>query len=77
MQLIYLGIVKYRNMNNVGISLSSRYDVKISGNDISIIDKKYKIDNLIYGKNISIEALVGENGAGKSTVLDVIKDSFI
>lgn len=73
MKLVYLWIYKYKNIENMGINLSSYYRVEMSGNKRFKIVLNKGLDKFIYTENTSIMALVGENGAGKSTVLDALR----
>ena len=73
-ELIYLYIDDIgRNINNV-IPVSNRFEVIYDGDEKNILLKR-RILELIssMGKNIQdIKLLVGKNGCGKSTVMDLL-----
>lgn len=73
MQLIYLYVRDYKNIKNQGFNFSSRftcaYDKDIK--ELTIKENKNYIKNF-FGKNIEVTAIVGENGAGKSSILDLL-----
>ena len=74
MKLVYLWIESYRCIKNQGYLLNSSYEVKYNTAKKSLLIKeKESIDSLLYGEKVSITAIVGDNGVGKSTLLDAIR----
>ncbi|MGL5962858.1 MAG: AAA family ATPase, partial [Fusobacteriaceae bacterium] len=75
MKLIYFWLEKYKCLNNFELNLDSNYEVKITDiekEDSEIEVKIKKIPN-IFGKSIlGVTALVGKNGTGKSSILEVL-----
>jgi ABC-type hemin transport system ATPase subunit len=76
MQIAYLWIEEFRGIKQQGINLNGQfnfiYDSK--SHSLSVSENLDFIDEF-YGKSISsITAIVGENGAGKTSILDFIKD---
>ena len=77
MELVYLWVDKYKNIEKQGFNFSSRfrceYDEKT--NELNIIDKdktgEFYPKNF-FGDNINITAIVGENGSGKSSIIKLI-----
>lgn len=77
MELVYLWVEDYKNIKNQGFNFSPRfrceYDEK--ENKLEIIDKE-KIGEIypknFFGENINITAIVGENGSGKSSLLELL-----
>lgn len=71
MELIYLWVEEYKNIQDEEFHFSSRfychYDRK--KNELSI-DKTKDDDDHIFPKNINLTVIVGENGSGKSSVLE-------
>ncbi|WP_024953693.1 AAA family ATPase [Sulfurospirillum arcachonense] len=74
MELVYLWVEDYKNIKNQGFNFSPRFTCnydKDSNNLIIDEDKKYVS---IFPENINITAIVGENGSGKTSLLNVITD---
>lgn len=83
MELVYLWVEDYKNIKRQGFKFSSYLDFEFS----YIIKKQKKIYQLdikekqkdisdFFGKNIDITAIVGKNGSGKSSLLDILEDNF-
>ena len=73
MELIYLYIEDYKNIKNQGFNFSSKFTCKYDEvkKTLQIDENNNHIENF-FGENINITAIVGENGSGKSSVLEVI-----
>lgn len=74
-ELIYLYIDNIgRNIKERGIEFGNRYKVSYNKEKKTINIERKKINNSIdYGKNIdNLKLLVGRNGCGKSTILDLL-----
>lgn len=74
-ELIYLYIDNIgRNIRECGIEFSNRYKVAYNKEKKTInIEKKLINTSVDYGKNIdNLKLLVGKNGCGKSTILDLL-----
>jgi predicted ATP-binding protein involved in virulence/polyhydroxyalkanoate synthesis regulator phasin len=75
MELVYLWVEEYKNIEKQGFNFSPRFECKFENDTLTIIEKdedKY-IDNF-FGDNINVTAIVGKNGSGKSSVLEFILD---
>jgi predicted ATPase len=80
MELVYLWVDKYNNIEKQGFNFSPRFECEYDGENLTICDKKVKdnncknkeyIDNF-FAKNINVTAIVGENGIGKSNILEIL-----
>lgn len=73
MELIYLYIQNYgKILENVEFNFSSNYIAKMKDNQL-FVEKNTKTIKNYYGKNINnVIMLLGKNGVGKSTLLDIL-----
>jgi len=70
LELIYLYIENYKNIKKQGFNFSPRFKCRFEDGVLSIDkNKNYKS---IFPENISVTAIVGKNGSGKSSILEVI-----
>jgi hypothetical protein len=86
MELLYLWIDNYRDfIVKQGFNFSSEYrfdynsesgELKIEKN-LNYIDNFFNLDKTNSTKINNITAIIGENGAGKSSILDFIKDNLV
>ena len=82
MELVYLWVDNYKNIRNQGFNFSTRFECKFDGQKLTICDKKKNkcknndyIENF-FGVNINVTAIVGKNGSGKSSVLEILAEIF-
>lgn len=66
MELIYLYIDKYKNIEKQGFCLTSKYDCKFDIDNL-ILELQTRKNN-IFSQNIDIVAIVGKNGSSKSSI---------
>jgi len=84
MELVYLWVEDYKNIHKQGFNFSPRFDCtfhdeydengKLKDNcKLKIIEKKEdEYIKSFFGDNINVTAIVGKNGSGKSSVLELI-----
>ena len=84
MELVYLWVEDYKNIHHQGFNFSQRFECefkaeyekdkdgkeKLKDDCQLVIKPKEHIENF-FGKNINITAIVGENGSGKSSILEL------
>ena len=78
MELVYLWVEEYKNIKNQGFNFSPRFECEFDGENLTICDKKKKecknneyLENF-FGEYINVTAIVGENGSGKSSILEAL-----
>ncbi len=85
MELIYLWVEDYKNIKKQGFNFSPNFDVKFTPiyeneklSDKSKLTVTPKDNSLkdFFGKDISVTAIVGENGSGKSSILEFLAEIF-
>lgn len=71
-ELIYLYIEKYNDfICNQELVLSNNFDIKLQGKKLTVYKRHNYVKNF-YGEKINnISILVGKNGSGKTTILDL------
>lgn len=77
--LSYIYIREYKHLKNVGIKFDNAYDINydVENNLLSITNSNENVPNM-YGKGIlSLTAIVGNNGVGKTTCLSYILDTLV
>ena len=84
MELVYLWIEKYKNISDEGFNFSPRFKCTFSPNykdgklkddcELEITSEDYVN---IFPKDINITAIVGENGSGKSSILNILHKGLI
>ncbi|MBU0632861.1 ATP-binding protein [bacterium] len=75
MELVYLWVEEYKNIKKQGFNFSPRFTCKYENDELTIIDKEETKEPYLknfFGDNINVTAIVGENGSGKSGVLEAI-----
>ena len=72
MELVYLWVEEYKNIRNQGFNFSPRFECEFDEDtkELTITENKDYVS--IFPKNINITAIVGENGSGKSSVLEAL-----
>lgn len=74
MELVYLWVKNYKNIQKQGFNFSPRFRCEYDEekNELTIDEKKDYVS--IFPDNINVTAIVGENGSGKSTILEIISN---
>ncbi|WP_027002091.1 AAA family ATPase [Hugenholtzia roseola] len=75
MELLYIWIEDYKNIKEQGFNFSPRYRFEFKNGVLSCVENTDAISTGkdFFGSGITnVTAIIGENGAGKSTVLELI-----
>lgn len=72
MELVYLWVEDYKNIKNQGFNFSPRFTCKYENGKLTIHENKEYVS--IFTENVNVTAIVGENGSGKSSIVDFILD---
>lgn len=72
MELLYLWIENYRNIQHQGFNFSSKWKFDYQNEQLTVEERPNVIDHF-FGKDIvNLTALIGSNGSGKTSVLEFI-----
>lgn len=76
LKIIFVWVKTYKKLENFQTSFSGKYNIKYNGDKLGISRNKLFVEDFfkVNGSDIDINlsAIVGENGTGKSTILDLI-----
>ncbi len=78
MELVYLWVEEYKNIHRQGFNFLPKFNCHYDGETLTIKDNvdengnKQYIDNF-FGDKINVTVIVGKNGSGKSSVLEILK----
>jgi len=81
MELVYLWVEEYKNIKRQGFNFSHRFECEFRAeydehrklkDDCELIINEKENYKSIFPKNINITAIVGENGSGKSNLIEII-----
>ena len=73
MELVYLWVEDYKNIKRQGFNFSPRFDCKYDEDTNELIIDENKDYVNIFPENINVTAIVGENGSGKSSLLNLFE----
>ncbi len=74
MELVYLWVEKYKNIEKQGFNFSPRFTCKYKDGVLDIKPKEH-IENF-FADNINVTAVVGENGSGKSSLIEMLIETL-
>jgi len=75
MELVYLWVENYKNIQEESFHLSLKFECNYHKEKNQLtVNKKDDYLEEFFGKNINITAIVGENGSGKSSIIDIIQE---
>jgi len=74
MELVYLWVEGYKNIQKQGFNFSPRFECSYDEktNELTIDEKEDYVS--IFPENINVTAIVGKNGSGKSSILEMISN---
>ena len=77
MELVYLWVEDYKNIKRQGFNFSPRFRCEYDEdkNELTIDENDDYIPDF-FGKNINVTAIVGKNGSGKSSLLNLIDNMY-
>jgi len=75
LELVYLWVEDYKNIKKQGFNFSPRFTCNYDedSNELTIDENEDYIENF-FGDNINVTAIVGKNGSGKSSLLELISN---
>jgi len=79
MELLYVWIKEYKNIKEQGFNFSPkwRFHYDPASGNLDMEDRQNKVIDNFFGEHISnVTAIVGENGSGKSNLLEFIMKKF-
>ncbi len=71
MELVYLWVEDYKNIQNQGFNFSSHHNCNYDTDTKKLTINKNESNHGFFGKNINITAIVGGNGSGKSSLIKI------
>jgi len=69
MEIVYLWIKQFKNIESEGFNFSPKFECKFDQKTKELIINENKENINIFPENINITAIVGENGSGKSALI--------
>jgi len=86
MELVYLWVEDYKNIKGEGFNFSPQFHCEFKDeydeenrlkNNCNLIIETQEYIKDFFGENINVTAIVGKNGSGKSTVLEVLSSLLL
>lgn len=75
MELVYLWIENYKNIEQQGFNLSPKFECSYNKETKELVVNEKDLYKSIFPEDINITIIVGENGSGKSSLLNCIQVS--
>lgn len=77
MELVYLWVKKYKNIEEEGFNFSSKFQCNFNQEKLELsITKNDNYINNFFGDKINVTGIVGENGSGKSSILEILSNKY-
>ena len=77
MEAIAVYIKEYRSLKNALIALSPCFDVELKKNGIIVRKKQsFNVFRYFHSNILNLTAIIGSNGCGKTSILNVMADAF-
>lgn len=76
MEILYIYIKKYKKLENIGFCFSNKYSISFNENKLEIKENENYVKNFFSNKISNLTGIVGENGTGKTTVLNYMYEFF-
>ena len=77
MELVYLWVEEYKNIIGQGFNFSPRFECSYDEEKEELTINENKDYVSIFPENINVTAIVGENGSGKSSILEILEERLI
>lgn len=87
MELLYIHIKSFRKIENQDINFGGKYrfEYDVRKKELTVSENQQHIENFYSGQSkhpnganiVNVSSIIGANGVGKTTILDLIKNNFV
>lgn len=78
MHVCYIYVFSFGFLKNIGLSLDHRFEFKMEGGNLRVVKREGGLPTHFWNRGVySLTAIIGNNGAGKTTALRLMKRLFI